>query len=92
MFSTTIFFVGFTRTTPTPAAQWPALRTVARATVLAQDTGKFVRHSELSPGCAPLGVLCAGFDGEQLEMIAGVFAASGSSDGHSVVPLERHPP
>ena len=73
MFSTTILScLAFTRTTP-PVVQRPALSTVARVTtVLAQDTGKFVRHSELSPGCAPLGVLCAGFDGEQLEMIAGV--------------------
>lgn len=35
-----------------------------------EERGKFVRHAELDPGCAPLGVLCAGFDEEQLEAIA----------------------
>jgi len=34
------------------------------------ERGKFVRHRDLEPGCAPLGVLCAGFDEEQLEAIA----------------------
>ena len=34
------------------------------------EPGKFVRHNELSPGCGPLGVLCGGFQEEQLEVIA----------------------
>jgi len=35
-----------------------------------EERGKFVRHADLQPGCAPLAVLCAGFDEEQLEAIA----------------------
>ena len=34
-----------------------------------EERGKFLRHAELEPGCAPLGVLCAGFDEDQLEAI-----------------------
>ena len=34
------------------------------------DSTKFVRHSELNPGGAPLGVVCAGFSEDDLEMIA----------------------
>lgn len=37
----------------------------------ADEAGKFVRHSELEPGCAPLGVLTAGFDEDALELLAG---------------------
>lgn len=33
------------------------------------EPGKFVRHSDLEPGCAPLGVVCSGFDEDQLEAI-----------------------
>eukprot|EP00965_Chrysotila_dentata_P198116 6178594-Pleurochrysis_carterae.AAC.2 len=35
-----------------------------------EESGKFRRHSELSPGCSPLGVLCAGLDENQLEAVA----------------------
>ena len=34
------------------------------------EQGKFVRHAELQPGCAPLGVLLAGFNEDQLEVVA----------------------
>lgn len=34
------------------------------------DAGKFVRHAELKTGCAPLGVLAAGFDEDALEVIS----------------------
>jgi hypothetical protein len=34
------------------------------------EEGKFVRHSELEPGCAPLGLVVAGFDEDQLETLA----------------------
>merc|ERR1712138_251485 len=53
-----------------PLLPTPALR--SRAPLLAADDedGKFVRHSELNPGCAPLGVLLAGFGEDELEAIA----------------------
>ena len=40
------------------------------AVQLNDEYGKFVRHSELSPGCAPLGVLCAGLSDDELETLA----------------------
>lgn len=58
------------------------------------EPGKFVRHSELAPGCAPLGVLVAGFDEDQLEAIAGVLesvvfpeAEGEAEDGKARDPL-----
>ena len=36
----------------------------------ADNEGKFVRHVELNPGGAPLGVVCAGFSEDDLEAIA----------------------
>ena len=38
----------------------------------AYEPGKFQRHSELQPGCAPLGVVCAGFSEDALEALADV--------------------
>ena len=34
------------------------------------ERGKFVRHSELEPGCAPLGVVTAGLADDELEALA----------------------
>ena len=34
------------------------------------ERGKFKRQSELEPGCAPLGMITAGFDDEALEALA----------------------
>ena len=63
------FACGFTLQ---PASRPLHSHAVARAAPpLAVDTGKFARHSDLSPGCAPLGILIAGFDDDQLEEIAG---------------------
>ena len=53
----------------------------------APEGGQFVRHSELAPGCAPLGVLVAGFDEDQLEAIAGVLESARPAPAH--LPLEE---
>ena len=53
-----------------PLPPTPALRSRAPLLAAADDEGKFVRHSELNPGCAPLGVLLAGFGEDELEAIA----------------------
>uniref|UniRef100_A0A7S0Q258 Uncharacterized protein n=1 Tax=Coccolithus braarudii TaxID=221442 RepID=A0A7S0Q258_9EUKA len=34
------------------------------------DSGKFMRHKDLAPGCAPLGIVCAGLTDDQLEAVA----------------------
>ena len=65
---------------------------VSRACVFAlasPETGKFLRHNELSPGCGPLGVLCAGFNEDQLEMIAGTI--EGVFDSPEDQPLSHIP-
>lgn len=36
----------------------------------AEEPGQFLRHNDLQPGCAPLGVVCAGFDDDALEALA----------------------
>ena len=48
---------------PPPCARHAAVR-------LDEGYGKFKRHAELSPGCAPLGVLCAGLAEDELETLA----------------------
>ena len=53
-----------------PLLPTPALRSRAPLLAADADDGKFVRHSELNPGCAPLGVLLAGFGEDELEAIA----------------------
>ncbi|KAL1518475.1 hypothetical protein AB1Y20_002766 [Prymnesium parvum] len=59
------------------------------------ERGKFVRHAELSPGCAPLGVLCAGLDEAQLDLLAEAIdetfidAEGGASAYVPIVPLEQ---
>jgi len=35
-----------------------------------EESGKFVRHTELQPGCAPLGVLTVGLREDDLEVLA----------------------
>lgn len=56
------------------ALAWaPALRPElrrTRATLPRMEDGKFVRHNELEPGCAPLGVVIAGLGEDELEALA----------------------
>ena len=46
-------------------AKWPW----DQQTATGSEAGQFLRHSQLNPGGAPLGVLCAGFDEDALEAI-----------------------
>ena len=46
--------------------QWPWDREPAAS----DEAGKFMRHNELQPGGAPLGLVCAGFDEDALEALA----------------------
>jgi len=47
---------------------WPWVRPAGNSR--SSEVGKFEQHSELSPGCAPLGVLTAGLGGDDLEQLA----------------------
>ena len=53
------------------------------------EAGKFVRHADLQPGCAPLGVVTAGFDDDALEMLADAVetAFAGPDGAISHVPI-----
>lgn len=72
------------------ARSLPSPRSPPRAPpLLAQESGKFSRHADLSPGCSPLGVLCAGFDADQLELLAeAIDSTFADADGES----SRHVP
>jgi len=51
-------------------------------------TGQFVRHKDLSPGCSPLGVVCAGLDEDQLEALAAAVEDTWATpDGSTHVPI-----
>lgn len=59
-----------------------------------EDAAKFVRHAELKPGGAPLGMLCAGFAEDQLESLAHVLervwtGPDGSIEHVPIVPLSE---
>ena len=65
------FFVAPLRPLQQPRSQismgWPW---ESKAPEQAGEAGQFMRHSDLEPGCAPLGVVCAGFDEDRLELLA----------------------
>lgn len=80
--------------TPSPACRTPAARACAEPPRSSQEYGKFQRHNELEPGCAPLGVLCGGFDEDQLEGIAEVIESvfetpDGPGPHVPIVPLAQ---
>ena len=52
------------------AGRWPWERPAETPPSSDDEAGKFVRHTELQPGCAPLGMLAAGLGEEQLETLA----------------------
>jgi len=57
----------------------------------APERGAFARHRDLSPGCAPLGVICAGLDDDMLEAVAltveNVWSAADGDGQISHVPI-----
>ena len=61
------------RTAASPACslfdglQWPWDE---KSSSSSDEPGKFIRHNEASPGCAPLGVVTAGFSDDALEALA----------------------
>ena len=80
--------------TPPPTCRAPAIRACAEPPHSSTEYGKFQRHNELAPGCAPLGVLCGGFDEDQLEGIAeaieSVFETPDGPGPHvPIVPLAQ---
>ena len=67
-------------------ARWPWEE---RREQSSDDSGQFTRHSELQPGCSPLGVLCAGFSEDGLEALAqAIESTQEGPDGQmSYVPI-----
>ena len=53
------------------------------------EPGKFMRHSELQPGCAPLGIVTAGLADDELEILAEAldYAITGPDGAISHVPI-----
>ena len=51
---------------PAVVAGWPWEQRSSES----DDAGKFVRHSELQPGGAPLGMITAGLGDDELEALA----------------------
>jgi hypothetical protein len=66
-------------------ASWPWERSAGSD----DESGKFLRHSNLQPGCAPLGVVTAGLMEDELEALADTIegVTSGPDGAISHVPI-----